>query len=140
MVFIDPIVAMVKKARLDSNLTCLLPASHIHEGFMPDIPDVKGIYVHSGRSPLRQIISSGNQASHVMTGAGRWKVDSLSSESPSDATLLARRFCEVIMPSIPTAGLYTINYEERDTNWDKGFLCYRSSFNIICPYREWITV
>jgi hypothetical protein len=139
MVFVEPVPAMVKKARLNSTLLALLPASKIHEGFMPNEPTIPGIYIHSGRSPLRQVVSSSNQTNHVMTGDARWQIDTLSSESSSNANKLARVCCEALMPSIPTAGLFVINYEERDTNWDTGYLCYRSTFRIECPYREWIT-
>ena len=140
MTFSDPLPAMVKKARSDATLAALIPVSRIHEGFMPDEPDINGIYAHSGRSPLRQIVSSGNQSAHIMTGSGRWQVDALSKESMAKATQLARTFCEAIMPSITTAGLYVINYEERSSNWDQGYMCFRSTFRVSCPYREWITI
>ncbi len=140
MVFLDPIATMVKKARANTTLTALVSASKIHEGYMPDTPDIKGVYLHSGRSPLKQIVSSSNQSNHVMTGPGRWQVDVLSNESASNATKIARTFCEAVMPSVPTAGLFVINYEERDTDWDTGYMCYRSTFRIECPYREWITI
>jgi len=139
MVFLAPIPTMVKKIRLNSRVTALIASSRVHEGFMPDSPDIPGVYIHSGRSPLRQIVSSANQTNNVMTGDGRWQLDALSNESASAATTLARVCCEAIMPSVPTAGLYVINYEERDANYDNGYLCHRSIFRIECPAREWIT-
>lgn len=139
MSFLDPIPTMVKKARADSNMTALIASSRIHEGFPPSSPSIKGIYLHSGRSNLSQVVSSANQSTHTMTGYGRWQVDALSNESVADAVRLARVFCESVMPSVPTAGLFVINYEERNSDWDTGFMCYRATFRIECPYREWVT-
>ena len=140
MTFLEPIPTMIKKARANTTLTALIAPSRIHEGFMSDHPDIKGIYLHAPRSEMSQIVSSANQTNHVLVGPGRWQVDALSNESLSDASKLARTFCEAVMPSVTTAGLFVINYEERNTDWDTGFMCYRSTFRIDCPYREWITI
>jgi hypothetical protein len=137
MVQEDPLVAIITKIRANARLSALIAVSRVHEGFPNDDPDLPGIYVRSGRSPMKQICSSANQINPVLNGTGRWYVDTFSGESISNAEFLGRVASEAVLPQIPTAGLYSINITLVDSYRDKTFNCYRSLYQIDVPFREW---
>ena len=137
-VFVDPTVSIVNKMRASTRLTALIAASRIHVAFPKDDPDTPGIYVQQGFSPLRQIVSSANQTGErVLMGEGSWYVEGYSKVSMEQAESLARIACEVCLPSIPDAGLFSLDFqfELQDINTD--IKAYRVGYSLRCPLREW---
>jgi hypothetical protein len=140
MVYADPLTSIVNKIKASARIIALTPPSRVHAGFMPDIPDInRGIYVTTLNGTLNQIVSSGNQVNQVLQGNLRFQVDALSTESVENADLLAKTSCQVCLPSIPAAGIFSMNLEPRGASYDKGYKCYRSTWRISCPCIECIT-
>jgi hypothetical protein len=139
MVFLDPLPSIVNKIKASARITALLPASHVHAGFMPSIPDVKGIYVTPLSGNLSQIVSSANQTNQILTGNLRFQIDSLSGEGMEDAVLLAKTACEVCLPSIKTAGIFSLSFQPRTVSYDKGYGSYRATYRLEAPCVEHVT-
>jgi hypothetical protein len=114
----DPVVAVIKKLRLNAVLTALIPASHIHSSYPNQGADVPGIYIFITKAVRKPIVSSGNQTEQIYNGPVRFQIDAYSSESEEMATTLGRIAAEAVGPSIVTAGLWCFDYEHRGTNYD----------------------
>jgi hypothetical protein len=139
MVYVATLPAIVKKMRLNSRLLALIAASKIHSGWIPESPDKDGIYVTPLRGNLNQTVSSANQTNHTLQGSMRWQVDALSNQSIEQADLLARAACEACLPSILTAGIFSLNFSIANISYDSGFMCYRATYRLETPCMEHIT-
>jgi hypothetical protein len=138
MTYEDPLLAIINKMRANTVLTSILAASRVHEGFPVDNPDLPGIYVTSGKSVMKQTCSSANQPYPVLNGSGKWYIDAFSEESVDDAETICRLAAETTLPYIPTAGLFTLNIDFVGSYRDSTFNCFRSTYALESPVREWV--
>jgi hypothetical protein len=124
----DPVVAVIKKLRLNAVLTVLIPASHIHSSYPNQGVDLPGIYIFITRAIRKPIVSSGNQTEQIYNGPVRFQIDAYSTESEEMATNLGRIAAEAAGPSISSAGLWCFDYEHRGTNYDSTVGAYKSIY------------
>jgi len=125
--------------RSDATLIALLPASKIHSNYIPDEPNLPGVFVTPLRVPLKQIIASAHQPEQILTGTGTWQIDALSEESTEKAEEIGLRACEACLPSIPTAGLFALDFTQYSVSFDKSYGCYRAIYRLTARYMELIT-
>ena len=139
MAYTETLPAIVNKMKANSRLIALIAPSRIHEGWIPDTPDIKGIYVTPISGNLKQVLSSSNQTNQVLQGDLRWQVDAFSNESMEDASKLARIACEACLPSIMTAGIFVLSIHPRTVSFDKGYGAYRAIYRLKSGHVEHIT-
>jgi hypothetical protein len=137
--FLEPTAEIIKKLRSDSILLARIPSSSIHSSFPNDTVDAPGIYLTEGSSPMEQIVGSASRSSQILVGKSLWQLDSYSKQSTDQAKRIGLIACEALLPSIPTAGLFSLNYTFERITKNKLFDAYEATYTLYCPLREWRT-
>jgi hypothetical protein len=135
--FEDPVIAIIKKMRLNSSLLSLLPASHIHSSYPNSENDNPSVYVFAVRIQRKPALSSANQTTQVYNGPIKLQVEAYSTESQEASETLGRVACEATGPSISTAGLWCFDYEFRGSDWDAAVESFRSIYHLNSECTEW---
>lgn len=137
--FLEPTTEIIKKLRSDSILLARIPASNIHSAFPVDSVDNPGIYLTEGSSPMSQIVGSANRSSQILVGKAIWQLDCYSRQGTDQAKRIGLIACEALLPSIPTAGLFSLDYGFERVIKNTLFDCYEATYTLSCSLREWRT-
>jgi hypothetical protein len=134
--FVNPVAEIVKKMRLDSDLTARVAISRIHVGYPkivngePTGVDKPGIYVHRASGEMKFVFGPSSLTDAPKYGSASYQVDVFSSIGVSDADEIAALSQTAVGESVPNGGLYSIYFIDSISTYDEGFDCYHSIFII----------
>jgi len=137
MTIVNPVAEIVKKLRLDSDVTARVVSSHIHAGYpkiingSPVGVDTPGIYVHRVTSEMFFVYGPAMLADAPKYGNARYQIDVFSAMGTSDSDEIAALSIMALGESVADAHLYSIYYYELESSYDDGFDCYHSIFQLV---------
>jgi hypothetical protein len=135
--FVNPVAEIVKKLRLDSDLTARVTTSNIHAGYpkivdgYPTSIDKPGIYVHRASGEMRFVFGPTLLTDAPKYGNGTYQVDVFSDLGTTDADEIAALAKNAIGEAVPDGYLFSIYFIDSISTFDEGFDCYHSIFQII---------
>ena len=133
--FIDPCKAMIEKMKANEYVRIKLPSyNNIFDGFMPDFPSVPGIYISPIMVKEKPILGFSENTKIVESNNLKWQLDALSNLSLEHARVLGLTACRSLLPSIISAGLFSLKYNLDYVVKDENYVpnVYRAVFTITC--------
>lgn len=133
----DPLSSMVNKIKANSYVRTLLPSyNNVFDQFMPENPTVPGIYITQFMGDEEPILGFNTTTNPLLlSNNSKWQLDALHNLSLEHAKKLGYTACRSLLPSITTAGLFSLKYSLdaafKDGNY--GSDVYRATFTITCP-------
>ena len=134
--FVNPVAEIVKKLRLDSDLTTRVAASKIHGSYpkivagVPTGVDKPGIYVHRASGEMSFVFGPSSLTDAPKYGSASYQVDVFSSIGVSDADEIAALAQIAVGEAVSAGGLYSIHFIDSISTYDDGYDCYHSIFII----------
>ncbi len=134
--FVNPVAEIVKKMRLDSDLTARVASSRIQGGYPkivngePTGVNKPGIYVHRASGEMRFVFGPSSLTDAPKYGKASYQVDVFSDVGTTDADEIAALAQHAIGENVADGNLFSIYFIDSFSSYDDGFDCYHSIFMV----------
>jgi len=140
--FVNPVAEIVKKMRLNSDLTARVASSRIQGGYPkivngePTGVNKPGIYIHRASGEMKFVFGPSSLTDAPKYGSASYQVDVFSDVGVTDADEIAALAQVAVGDSVPNGYLFSIYFIDSFSSYDDGFDCYHSIFIIQCRLKR----